>query len=141
MRTRDLQWPPSADGSVPTKCLQPRLGTHIEFGTSSCRKVFFEDELGKAQREQEKQEKHRKRCREDFNFLLKDSRRIKYDTPWPEARDHLEKEPEFKAVSRIPLHLLFLLDDLPLLPTLPYPSVGIIRIASFCSVLAGPLLS
>ena len=111
MHARDLQWP-LRPSSVPTNCLQPELGTHVEIGTPSCRKVFFEDELGKAQREQEKQEKHRKRCREDFSFLLKDSRRIKYDTPWPEACDHLEKEPEFKAVSRIPLHLLFLLDGL-----------------------------
>lgn len=63
-----------------------------------CRKAFFEEELGKAKDKLAKEEKRRKRAKEEFTLLLRESRRLNYDTPWSEAQTLLDKEPEYKAV-------------------------------------------
>ena len=46
-----------------------------------------------------KEEKRRRRAREDFTALLKDTRDIRPDTAWDAAQPLLEKHPEYKAVS------------------------------------------
>ena len=66
-----------------------------------CRKVFFEEESGKLREKAAKEEKRMRRAKEDFIVLLKETRRLKHDTTWSDAKAILEKEPEYKAVSII----------------------------------------
>ena len=64
-----------------------------------CRKLFFDEEIGKLKEKAAKEERRKKKLREDFQHLLRDTRRIKHDVTWAEAIPILEKEPEYKAVS------------------------------------------
>lgn len=68
-----------------------------------CRKLFFDEEVGKLKEKAAKEERRRKKMRDDFHNLLRDTRRIKHDTIWTDAIGLLEKEPEYKAVGRITL--------------------------------------
>lgn len=60
---------------------------------------MFGDFVERAKEKAAKDEKQRKRVKADFFELLEDSKFIKYDTTWEDARPDLEREPEFKAVS------------------------------------------
>ena len=62
------------------------------------RQVFFDEESGKAKEKVAKEEKRKRRAREDFQHLLRDTRRIKHDTTWADAKVELDKEPEYKSV-------------------------------------------
>ena len=63
-----------------------------------CRKLYFEELVGRLKEKEATEEKKRKRAREDFQELLRDMRSLKHDTTWAEAKAVLEKEPEYKAV-------------------------------------------
>lgn len=76
------------------------IGSTLSFESlAPCRKLVFEELLGKAKERVAKEEKRRKRAREDFSTLLRNSRHIRSSTTWEEGQTMLEKEPEFKAVS------------------------------------------
>ena len=62
------------------------------------RQIFFDEELGKAKEKLAKEEKRKRRAREEFQHLLRDTRRIKHDTTWADAKALLDKEPEYKSV-------------------------------------------
>jgi len=66
-----------------------------------CRKTFFEEEVGKLKEKAVKEEKRKRRAKEDFALLLKETRRLKHDTTWEDAKAILEKEPEYKAVRLV----------------------------------------
>jgi hypothetical protein len=63
-----------------------------------CRRLYFEEEVGKLKEKAAKEEKRKRRAKEDFISLLKETRRLKHDTPWSDAKTILEKDPEYKAV-------------------------------------------
>lgn len=76
--------------------------------TSSCqlvsgtRRVFFDEEVGKLREKVAKEEKRKQRARDDFYYLLRDTRQIDYDTTWSDAKAQLGKEPEYRAVRSTP---------------------------------------
>lgn len=63
---------------------------------------MFDEALGRLKEKLAKEEKRKRRAREDFTALLKDSRDIKAETSWEEAQQLLEKYPEYRAVSHLP---------------------------------------
>lgn len=63
-----------------------------------CRQLFFDEEIGKLKEKAAKEEKRQRRMRDEFHILLKDTRKIRHDTTWADAKLLLEKEPEYKAV-------------------------------------------
>lgn len=62
------------------------------------RKLVFDEMLAKAKERAAKEEKRRKRARDDFNDLLRDTRSVVLDSSWDDIRPSLESAPEYKAV-------------------------------------------
>ncbi len=67
-------------------------------GTGLARRLVFDELQGRAKEKLAKEEKQRKRAKQEFASLLRDSKTIRYDTTWDAALAELEKAPEFKAV-------------------------------------------
>ncbi len=63
------------------------------------RKLVFDELLGRLKDKVAKEEKRKRRVREDFTALLKETRDIKADMSWEDAQPLLEKQPEYKGVS------------------------------------------
>ena len=63
---------------------------------------MFDELLARLKDKVAKEEKRKRRKREDFTALLKDSRDIKLDMSWEDAQLLLEKQPEYKGVSHFP---------------------------------------
>ena len=71
---------------------------------------MFDELLARLKDKVAKEEKRKRRAREDFTALLKDTRDIKADMSWEDAQPLLEKQPEYKGVSLLqpfqqPVHL------------------------------------
>ncbi len=62
------------------------------------RKLVFDELLAKVKERAAKEEKRRKRARDDFIDLLRDSRAMTVDSSWDDIRPSLESAPEYKAV-------------------------------------------
>lgn len=60
---------------------------------------MFDELLARLKDKIAKEEKRKRRAREDFTALLKDTRDIKADMSWEDAQPLLEKQPEYKGVS------------------------------------------
>ena len=61
---------------------------------------MFDELLARLKDKVAKEEKRKRRAREDFTALLKDIRDIKVDMSWEDAQPLLQKQPEYKGVSR-----------------------------------------
>ncbi|KAK9903919.1 hypothetical protein WJX75_000518 [Coccomyxa subellipsoidea] len=71
------------------------------------RKLVFDELLAKAKERAAKEEKRRKRARDDFNDLLRDTRSVVLDSSWDDIRPSLESAPEYKAISQEEREQLF----------------------------------
>ena len=65
---------------------------------------MFDEMLARVKEKVAKEEKRKRRAREDFTALLKESRDIKLDMSWEDAQPLLEKQPEYKAVSHFSMN-------------------------------------
>ena len=65
----------------------------------NCRQLVYEELVGRAKEKAAKEEKRRKRAKEDFQLLLRDTRDIEHTSTWEEWQPKLEREPEAKLVS------------------------------------------
>ncbi len=63
-----------------------------------CRKLVFDELLDKAKDKAAKEEKRRKRAREDFTALLRETRAVNFDSSWEDIKPSLESASEYKAV-------------------------------------------
>ncbi|BDA45679.1 probable pre-mRNA-processing protein 40A [Coccomyxa sp. Obi] len=64
------------------------------------RKLVFDELLDKAKDKAAKEEKRRKRAREDFTALLRETRAMNMDSSWEDVKPSLESAPEYKAISK-----------------------------------------
>ncbi|KFM23843.1 Pre-mRNA-processing factor 40-like protein A [Auxenochlorella protothecoides] len=76
---------PALPDSIPTQSLQ----------------LYFVEQQGLARDEIAKREKEHRYQREDFSRLLRHERRIEAETPWEDAVQLLEKEPEWKELESL----------------------------------------
>lgn len=75
------------------------IGPHFKLcACGCCRKLIFEELLGRAKEREAKQEARLKQARDDFSSLLRHTRDIQADTAWAEAEPLLQKDARFKEV-------------------------------------------
>lgn len=64
------------------------------------RELVYAELLARAQEKVAREEKQRRRARQDFQQLLRDSRHLRHDSSWEDALPELEKHSAFKAVRQ-----------------------------------------
>lgn len=68
--------------------------------------------LAKAKEREAKEEKRRRRARDDFTELLRDSRDLTVESVWDDVKPSLESAPEYKAVGLLPHYYCSAMVDL-----------------------------
>jgi len=63
-----------------------------------CRKVWFEEQQGKARAREEEEEARKKRSRDRFGSLLRHARGMGPDSTWESFASMYEKDKDFREV-------------------------------------------
>lgn len=72
---------------------------HTPSPPPNCRRVWFEEQQGRAKQKEEEEEARRKKARARFDSLLRHAREVRLDTKWEEFAAVYEKDRDFKEVG------------------------------------------
>lgn len=74
------------------------MAPHLSGGRPFCRRLYFDELLGRAVEKAAKEEKRRVRAAEDFTSLLRATKAIGVDTTWDEASVLIASDRDYQAV-------------------------------------------